>query len=191
MKFIYTLILFTVSACTFSQTQKEIAFQSTVKTAIVAFSKQDYVTLQTLVDKKTGVYLIRREGVYDNISHSDSVKFIHSSYNYYSKLCTKQKLNYAELPVFSCEKDIWSKSGLYTDTTKTDRLLSNITRIMNDYGMMFSSAKEVTNMENIEDISRRIVVSCSNGNSLVFYLGYIQNKWRLTIIDQVSDDCSA
>ncbi len=45
--------------------------------------------------------------------------------------------------------------------------------------------------QNVEQNSRRIVVVDNDGESLVFYLTEIDNQWYLTIIDRVSDDCSA
>ena len=110
------------------------------------------------------------------------------NYPFYDKAKYTQ-LKYAKLPSYNCEK--WTKIGTFVDTTKTDHLLSKTAKWLNKNFDEKISSKEIYRFINLELNSRRIVVADNNGNELIFYLTYISNKWKLTIIDKITCDCSA
>jgi hypothetical protein len=93
--------------------------------------------------------------------------------------------------MWDCDKEVWSKTGLFVDTTKTNHLLSKICKDRNKYRPDNIPNKTIQYFYDLENDSRRIVLNDKNGIELVFYLTYLNGKWVLTIIDNVSSDCSA
>ena len=82
------------------------------------------------------------------------------------------------------------KKGLYVDTTKVDHTVSKIAKWRNKNYQDKIPIKTISKFNDLEVKSRRVVVANNNGNELIFYLSYINNKWVLTIIDKATSDCS-
>jgi hypothetical protein len=101
------------------------------------------------------------------------------------------RVKYAKLPSYNCANEKWSKTGAFVDTTRTNHLLSKTAKWLNkNFGEKIST-KIISKFISLESISRRIVITDNKQNDLVFYLSFIDNKWRLTIIDKATCDCSA
>ena len=175
-------------------TKKEAQFKQTVSAVIQAFSNQDSVAINQLIDKKTGVYLLYREGVFDNYTHLSQIAFHDESFPQvmfsYAKGIPSTSLRYAKLPTYQCEPGQWNKKGLFVDTTKTSHLLSSICKSRNKLVPDNIEPKTITAYYQLEGLSRRVVLSV-NELELVFYVSYIKGKWYLTIVDHVTSDCSA
>jgi hypothetical protein len=157
---------------------------------VTALSKRDSVTLSSYIDKKNGVYILNRIGVFDTYEHLATLGFSDTTYPnapFYDnvKLTT---LKYSKLPTFDCEK--WTKTGTFVDTTRTDHLLSKIAKDKNKELKGKVSTKTINEFYNLENKSRRIVIAANNWNELIIYLSFINNKWVLTIIDKATCDCS-
>ena len=192
---LFTIIfsfLFLNSFC-FGQT-KEQTFKSTIDQIVSAFARQDSLKLARFIHKEIGVYQLDRIGIFDHYNHFTSISF---SQNKYPQLLFNQSKNikllplkYSRLPTYSCDQGSWSKTGLFVDTTKKDHLLSTICKDRNKNVPDSIPKKTIQFFYDLENKSRRIVLSDSSGRELVFYLSYINNKWFLTIIDNVSSDCS-
>jgi hypothetical protein len=189
---IISFFLFLNSFC-FGQT-KEQKFKWTVEQIVSAFARQDSLKLTQLINKQIGVYHLDRIGVFDHYNHLKSISFSKTTYPKVlfnqSKNVRLLPLKYSTLPTFSCYKGAWSKKGLFVDTTKTDHLLSKICRDRNKNVPDSIPSKTIRLIYDLENKSRRIVLNDNSGAELVFYLSYINNKWFLTIIDNVSSDCS-
>jgi hypothetical protein len=192
---LFTIIfsfLFLNSFC-FGQT-KEQKFKSTIDQIVSAFAGQDSIKLAQFINKEIGVYQVDRIGVFNHYSHFKSISFSKNTYPQVlfnqSKNIKLLPLKYSMLPTFSCAKGSWSKTGLFADTTKTDHLLSKICRDRNKNVPDSIPEKTIRFFYGLENKSRRIVLNDNSGTELVFYLSYINNKWFLTIIDNVSSDCS-
>lgn len=184
--------LFLNSFC-FGQT-KEQKFKSTIDQIVSAFARQDSSKLAQFINKEIGVYQLDRIGVFDHYNHFTSISFSKTKYPQVlfnqSKNIKLLPLKYSTLPTFSCDKGSWSKTGLFVDTTKTDHLLSKICKDRNKNVPDSIPKKTIQFFYDLENKSRRIVLIDNSGTELVFYLSYINNKWSLTIIDNVSSDCS-
>jgi hypothetical protein len=184
--------LFLKSFC-FGQT-KEQKFKLTIDQIVSAFARQDSLKLAQFINKEIGVYQLDRIGVFDHYNHFTSISF---SKNKYPQVLFNQSKNikllplkYSTLPTFSCDKESWSKTGLFVDTTKTDHMLSKICKDRNKNVPDSIPNKTIQFFYDLENKSRRVVLIDNSGTELVFYLSYINNKWSLTIIDNVSSDCS-
>ena len=179
----------------FGQSAKEQAFAKTVKQVVSAFSKQDSTALAKFIDQKTGLYQLYRMGVFDAYTRHTTFSFADSAYPQLLMTNTKNilplPLTYARLPVWDCDKEAWSKKGLFVDSTRTDHLLSRICKDRNKYVPDNIPQKTIQAFYNLENKSRRLVLFDKNKMELVFYLSYLNGKWYLTIIDNASSDCSA
>jgi hypothetical protein len=175
----------------FGQTPKEDAFVKTVKQVILNLSKRDSSALSKFIDKKTGVYLLMTIGTKETYEHYSaiSLKGGYPDFSFYDK-AKISAIKYAPLPSFNCETEKWAKKGLYVDTTKIDHKLSKTAKWDNKNFGDKIPVKTISYFENLETKSRRVVVAENNGNELIFYLSYLNNKWVLTIIDQATCDCS-
>ena len=157
---------------------------------MTALSKRDSVTLAKYVDKHIGIYILNRIGVIDTYKHSATLGFTDATYPnvpFYDSV-RLTTLKYSSLPTYNCEK--WTKNGTFVDTTRTDHLLSIITRGLNKEIKEKVSAKKINAYYNLENKSRRIVIADKGGNELIIYLSFINSKWVLTIIDKATCDCS-
>ena len=192
---LFTIISFSLffnSFC-FGQT-KEQKFKSTIEQIVSAFARQDSLKLTRFINKEIGVYQLDRIGAFDHYNHLKSISFSKTTYPQVlfnqSKNIKLLPLKYSTLPKFSCDKGAWSKKGLFVDTTKTDHLLSKICKYRNKNVPDSIPAETIRFFYDLENKSRRILLNDNSGAEIVFYLSYINNKWFLTIIDNVSSDCS-
>jgi hypothetical protein len=191
----FTIILFFLlfNFFCFGQT-KEQKFKSTVEQIVAGFSKQDSAKVSQYINKEIGLYQLVTIGVFEQYHHFKSISFSNSIYSQVlfsqSKNIKLLPLRYSTLPTFSCDKERWSKKGLFVDTTRTDHLLSKICNQRNKNVADSIPEKTIRFFYDLENKSRRVVLNDNNGIELVFYLSYINNKWFLTIIDNVSSDCS-
>jgi hypothetical protein len=193
MKAFITYSLLHITCICFSQSNKEQSFQTTVNAIVNAFSKQDSAGVAEYINKDVGVYQLFRVGAFADFRHFDAVSFSDASYPQMlfqnSKNVKTLPIEYSTLPTFDCTQKTWSKNGLFVDTTKTDHLLSQICKNRNHYKVTTISAQEIQFFYDLETKSRRIVLSDDNNVELVFYLSSINDKWYLTLVDNVSSDC--
>ena len=193
-RFLFILTLIVLNSFCTEQTKKEQQFKATVQQIVIAFSKQDSTAISKFINKTIGVYQLHRTGVFDHYNHFKTLGFSDTSYPQVlfrsSKGIQLLPLIYTTLPTWSCDNERWSKKGLFADTTKTDHLLSKICKDRNKYVPDNISDKTIRFFNDLENKSRRIVLYDDNRIELVFYLSYLNNRWFLTIVDNVSSDCS-
>ena len=187
--FVFISITFFWATLSFGQSSKEQSFVLTLKKVVTALSNRDSATLSRHVDKKTGIFILYRIGLFDTYEHFATLGFSDPTYPnapFYDNV-KLTPLKYSTLPKFTCEK--WTKTGSFVDTMRTDHLLSTIAK---DPNREFKKvpAKTIKELYKLENKSRRIVIADNAGNELIIYLSFINNKWALTIIDKVTCDCS-
>jgi hypothetical protein len=187
------LSFFLACAC-YGQSAKEKKFKAVLQQVITAFSKQDSIALSKHINKGIGVYLLNKIGVFETYDNCKKVTFSDNRYPWVvftlSKNIQLPPLTYAKLPVWSCEKDEWSKKGLFVDTLSIDHFVSKICKERNKNVPDSISAKTISFFYDLENKSRRIVLFDSNNLELVFYLSYLDGNWYLTVVDNASSDCS-
>jgi hypothetical protein len=175
----------------YGQSSKEQAFVLTLKKVVTALSTRDSVTLSKYIDRRTGVFILNRIGVFDTYEHFATLGFRDTTYPYapFYDNVKLTPLNYSTLPKFNCGTEKWTKSGTFVDTTRIDHLLSKIAK---DPNRPFKkvSTKTINELYKLENKSRRVVIAENNWNELILYLSYVNNKWVLTIIDKATTDCS-
>ncbi|MGZ8549787.1 MAG: hypothetical protein ACXWV2_03955 [Chitinophagaceae bacterium] len=189
--FTITIATFCCATLSFGQSSKEQDFALTLRNVVMALSQRDSLSLSKYIDRKTGVYILNRIGVYDTFEHLAAIGFSDTTYPntpFYDKV-KLSTIKYSKLPAYDCKTEKWTKTGTFVDTSRIDHLLSKIAR---DPNREFKKvpAPTINEIYNLENKSRRVVIADNNWNELIIYLSYINNKWILTIIDKVTCDCS-
>ena len=191
---IVMLLLPLLSSLCVGQSTRDQKFETTVRLVIDAFARQDSASVSKHINKEIGLYQLDRIGVFDHFNHFKMISFPSKGYPQVlfgqSKGITILPLTYAGLPTWNCDKDTWSKKGLFVDTTKVDHLLSKICKDRNKHVPDNIPAKRIQFFYELENKSRRIVLYDRNKKELIFYLSYLNDTWYLTIVDYVSSDCS-
>ncbi|MGV8139243.1 MAG: hypothetical protein AB2L20_28960 [Mangrovibacterium sp.] len=190
IKYIILIPLFCGIILSFKTDENE--FDNTIIRVVKAFKEEDGSTLNGLINNNIGLIVLFRRGIPDEYLKTDKIDFEHPIPEYlpYSDFSTNFKIKYQSLPIFDCDSMKWSKSGLYCDTTKIDYLLSTTARNLEANKGVKVPDSEIKSFVEIENKSRRIVLTDQEGGELVFYLTMIENKWYLTILDRVTSDCS-
>jgi hypothetical protein len=187
------LFFILISTNSFCQSQKEQQFRKAVKEIAQKISISDSVGLSKYIQPGVGVYLVYRMGASNSFKKFKTISFNDSSYPnllFFHTEIKVGKIRYTSLPAYNCDDNTWSKKGAFTDTTKTDRLLSNTAKQLKRGGEASVSDKLILNFRLLESKSRRIVLTSDEGNDFIFYLRYVNKKWFLLIVDSVTTDCS-
>ena len=189
----YIVLIPFICGLLYSFKSNEERLDDTIITVVKAFKGHDSITLNGLINKDIGLIVLFRRGIPDEFSRTDKVDFKKPIPEYlpYFDFLTDYKIKFEPLPVFDCDSMKWSKPGLYCDTIHIDHLLSTIAQNLEDFKGEKIEDSEIEKFKEIENNSRRIVLTDKNEGELVFYLTLIENKWYLTIIDRVTSDCSA
>lgn len=168
-------------------------FENTVRKVITAFKQKDSLSLDSLAHKEIGVYVLFRRGVMDEFKHSSSIDFNNPIPEYlpYPECETNNNIQYEPLPTINCGTLEWSKKGLFCDTTYIDSLLSKTVIAQNKWNNKKYSISLIDKIKQIQQKSRKVILIDKSGSGLMFNLTLINNKWHLTIIDRVTNDCSA
>jgi len=178
------------SGAAFARTQ---SLGNALAGVVSAFRARDQARLNRFVHPKYGVIVIYREGVFNEFKTVSRIDFEHPVPEYfaYPKIRGKAQLRYAALPVYDCERNAWSKTGLFCDPKHRDTLLSNTAVNLREYRGDNIAQKMIGRFRALEAKSVRVVLVDADGRDLVFYLARIGGRWYLTILDRVSSDCSA
>lgn len=170
------------------QTKKSLDIA--VVKVLKAFKTQDQKAINTLVNKKIGVYIIFRRGIMDEFAHADSINFkspipeylpySHPERRYYS-------IRHKKAPTFSCATEKWSDWGMVVDTTNKYNVLSSIAMAQKKYNNIEYTNKELGVYKKVEQQSIKVVATADD---FVFYMILLDGKWYLSILDR-AEYCSA
>ena len=189
----YFLLLIGLTFFSCSAQKESDNLENTIVKVIKAFKEKDELTLNKLVIKEKVLITIFRRGVFDEYQKSEKINFENPVPEYlpYFDFSTDYNVAFESLPTFDCDSLKWSKTGLFCDKNKTNRLLSNTAKSLKEYRKDKISEKEIQSFEELEKSSQRIILIDNNEGELIFHLTFINKKWYLTIIDRVTSDCSA
>ncbi len=178
-----------------SRAQKaDKSLERAILKTIKAYQNKDEVTLNGLIRTDFGLAFLYRRGVCDNLSVVDNISFGDPVPEYLPFDCdiaVGARIHFEALPLFSCDNERWNKpSGIYCDTTRTDTTLSTVAKNENEYLDAGWSADQIRRFEEIEGKSHKVIVIGRKQDVFIFYLTFIDNAWRLTVIDRF-EVCSA
>jgi len=180
--------------------QNEQQFINTCKKIGQALISKDLKTLNSYVNKNTGAYVLYGLGAYGGCLHltkivSDTSLF--SLNEYYDSIPFKtDRLKFENKPIyFTCSGDDenksyqWNKEGSFIDISNKHKPISHLMHFwsQSDLGFELSTSEKIR-IKNIEKNMRKVVCTAAD---TIFYMSFINNKWYLTIIDQLETDCDA
>ena len=167
----------------------ELAISEVIK----AFNEKNQGLIQKYISDKQGVYILHREGVFNQYSFNKTIDFNKPvpANAAYVAVNSNNKLSFENLPSFSCDTEKWSKTGLFCEINTTDNLLSTTAKNLIEYRGDNIPSTDIDRFLALEKISHRVVLTDAKQNDLVFYLSKIEGKWYLTILDRISSQCSA
>ena len=194
IKFILLTVFVSIiffSAESFCQTDKEL--ENTIFSILKAYSDKDTATLNSFINEETGLYVLFRRGVFDEFEKTMQIDFNKPVPEYfpYFEFEMFGKIQYETLPQFDYDTESWDKFGLYVDTAFVDNLLSRTAKNLVEYREDKIESNLISQFEEIESKSFRIILVDRNGGEFIFYLTKLNDNWFLTIIDRVSSDTSA
>lgn len=170
------------------QTKKSLDIA--VAKVLEAFKTQDQKAINTLVNKKAGVYIIFRRGVMDEFTHVNYIDFKSPTPEYlpYNHIEKKYySLRYKKAPTFSCATEKWSDWGIVVDANNRYNALKDIAIAQKKYNEVNYTTSEFGIYKNIDKQSLKVVATADD---FVFYMILIDGKWYLSILDRV-EYCSA
>ena len=174
----------------FARTQ---SLREAIAGVVDAYQSRDSVRLNRFVHPKHGVIVLYREGVFNLFATVSKIDFDHPVPDYfaYPRITSRANLRYARLPVYNCERNAWSKTGLFCDPSHRDALLSTTAINLRDYRGDGITLQTIGRFRALEAKSVRVVLVDPKGTDFVFYLTKFGSRWYLTVLDRVSSDCSA
>lgn len=163
-----------------------------IGTVVTAFEKQDAAALNALIDKEMGLTVVFRRGTFDELQTLPAINFAqpvpeHTPF----PVPTSAAVQFRALPTYDCEAAIWSQSGLFCDTTQRNTLLTTTVANRAEYGLDTLPPATVKAYADRETRTRRVIFASTDGKTLIFHLTQVQGRWFLTLLDRVTDDCSA
>lgn len=190
------------STKTFSQKQEQ-QFQATCITIARALMDKDVKTLNSYVNKNTGAYVLYGLGAYGGCLHLPQIvadTSLFSLNEYYDSIPNKiDRFQFEKKPIyFTCSVEDenksyqWNKEGNFIDVSNKHRPISHLMNFWLNSDLGFElNALEKKRVKKIESDMRKIVLTKTGCCGMVFYLSLIDEKWYLTIIDQLETDCDA
>jgi len=178
----------------FSQATKKSDFEKAVKEITTAVKKKNNKALKKYIDPKAGIYLLYRNGVFDQYMHMKTFDltnqgFPEAALRYNGSGSTT--VRYTRMPGYSCDTDKWTKTGTFADTSGKQTQLSQTAKNLVKYEVQVVPKKEIKALEAFEKGNWKVIVADNKGNSCIFYLVYKNNRWYLSFFDTVTTDCSA
>ena len=155
---------------------KESGFTLAVGFAATFLEKNDSAKLLRYTSKSKGVYALYREGEGDK-----------SSFKHYNTL-SLSNFDYSGIfvspPVYMSLEDYCenAKDGTFADTATTYHPLSDIAAENNEISTGSIPESRLKEFLELEDLSRRVVIN-HKGKRMTFYLGYVMDRWVVTMID--------
>lgn len=170
----------------------EETLQDAILAITHAFNSNNSKALNAYIDKKIGFYTIYRPGVQEVYQHATKIDFNRPIPEYYpySKSDFKGKLTFAQLPIYDCGKEVWSKKGLFCDQKKHPHELAQTAKYMNDLLDSNIPASTIQTLKQLEAQSYRVILT-EGDEPLIFHITRNSEKWILTVLDRAYGGCDA
>ena len=170
-------------------------FEHTVYRVLDLYNAKNQKSLNLFVNQDLKIYFLFKRGAHDNLSIQDSIEFNHPIPEYlpYEKLSFQKSLpiNYNIIPQYSCDNESWNiKKGIYVSDFGGDKKRSEVAKEEKLLELNDWSSKDINQLDQIEQQSKKVVVINEKGAELIFYLTLHQGNWFLTGIDRF-EVCSA
>ena len=169
------LIFFSLPAnagCTLEETARKV---------IMGFQQEDAQLINSLIDKKTGLYVLFHRGASMDVENLKQINFRQPVPEYF--------------PKFNCERG-WNKQGYFISNSDVHHKVSRSLVFTQMFGSPQNtiSDAQIAAARRMEYGAVRVVAAPEESNDgLVFYLSQLysyDSDWYLTVVDQIGD-CGA
>lgn len=178
------------------------SLEETARQVIIAFQQRDNAKINSFIDKDTGMYVMYRIGAGDDYKWMKQFDidtpvpgfhYLLGEVGWHSEhIPAVSEFDHRTKVQYVCEKG-WDHAGYFI--SYDDAMLSfSMANDSLERGNNISDS-EIANVRRLEVLSHRIVAVPEQwGDGLIFHLSELHgiNKgWYLTLLDLVSEDCSA
>ncbi len=200
LSFLFFISSLFINENTGAQVLKEKEFKKACNKFIQCVSKKDLAGVNSLIDATQGVYVLYRTGAMDEYINlgkmEDEFPLKFEYYDLKESDLEKYSLKYGKAPVYDCDisqedEDGWNKRGYYADTVKKYSPVSAVVFFRVKYMEEKISKKKLEAIRTMERNSRKVVFTGTAGDGIIFYLFFTGGKWKVSIIDRLTTDCSA
>lgn len=210
--FLISIFLLLTNISCSQKIEKQKEFEKIVYQVINCYNKKDYKSIDKLINKDIGVFVIYSLGSNPRIKtvnqfdeNEKKIKVLAMTDLRENLLSENFKIKYESYPTFEEGCEIPSKTGLFVNPKENDILvlkeaIDYYKWEENNYG--FEKNKKwdeyLTTVNKIAPNTLKIIYAGNykdNPDSeykkiIIFYLTFISNKWYLTILDYYTIDCS-
>ncbi|MEB7935090.1 hypothetical protein [Escherichia whittamii] len=183
--------------CSFSATAGH-SLEETARRVILAFQQEDARLINSLIDKKTGLYVLFRRGVSMDVENVKQIDFRLPVPEYLpwpsvgEHIPRDDEFDKKTIPEFDCERG-WNKHGYFISNSDTHHKVSRSLVFTQMFGSPQNtiSDAQVAVARRMEYGAVRVVAAPEKGSDgLVFYLSQLygyDSDWYLTVVDQIGD----
>lgn len=188
---IIILLLAVCFSCNNKSTERDLHRAAT--SVVKAFSEKDTAAIRQFIHPVFGLIILHKQGIFPAFSvfGNNAEKTPETEHLLFREMPEISGLRFEELPGFDCNNMMWSKTGFYCDTTRTDHLLTETLQTIREFGTGIIPDEQFEKYRKIEMQSVRFVLCDNNGKDFVFSLTLFNGRWYLTLLDRLSSDCSA
>lgn len=189
------LIFFSLPAnagCTLEETARKV---------IMGFQQEDAQLINSLIDKKTGLYVLFHRGASMDVENLKQINFRQPVPEYFpwpsagEHVPRDDEFNKKAIPKFNCERG-WNKQGYFISNSDVHHKVSRSLVFTQMFGSPQNtiSDAQIAAARRMEYGAVRVVAAPEESNDgLVFYLSQLYSygsDWYLTVVDQIGD-CGA
>lgn len=182
-----------------------LTLEETARQVIMGFQHKDAKLINSLIDKKTGLYVLYHRGASLDYEHLTQIDFNRPvpEYLYWPSagdhIPRDDEFDRKTTPHFDCaDKMRWDRTGYFISKYDDDHQLSGNMAWTRKYssGKSTTSEADIAAARKLERWTVRVVAAPekpSQGDGMVFYLSQIPDfgsNWYLTVVDQFID-CGA
>lgn len=196
MSKIYLILLISVFvSCSGSKAPKDKEFHDIANEFIVAFDNKDLTTIEKFIDFNTGFFVLDNPGAFSFPEYFTSYNQIvmldsESGIGYLNHMKTNcGDIRKGSLPVYSCDDERWDNEGCFYGEGNSPGL-SRMYMSLLQFELIdqVSFDNQITHAREIDNRITHFIYSTDE--SVGFYFGKVNGKWRLLCIDKIVA-CSA
>lgn len=180
------------------------SFEETARQVIIAFQQRDNAKINALIDKKVGMYVLYRIGAgvdykwmksFDINKPIPGFNYLLGQVGWFSEhIPVDKEFDHHTEAEYVCEKG-WDHAGFFVSYTGTNNALLTFSMVNGADNGDQASDTRIANARRLELQSERVVaVPKKWGDGLIFHLSELHGLgkgWSLTLLDLVTEDCSA
>ncbi|EGI6812034.1 hypothetical protein ABSL22_002034 [Escherichia coli] len=174
------------------------SLEETARKVIIGFQQEDAQLINSLIDKKTGLYVLFHRGVSMDVENLKQVDFRqpvpeHLPWPSAGKHVPRdEEFDKKTIPEFDCEHG-WNKRGYFISNSDKHHKVSRslvFTQMFGSPQNTISDAQVAASRRMEYGAVRVVAAPEESSDGLVFYLSQLygyDSDWYLTVVDQIGD----